>query len=101
MSIPEVVQFGDGHFRHVLYGLGPYIANYPKQLVLGCVIQNKDHLVALIKQYLEIEHGKVHVKEILDDIDHCYRSTFHRTSPISTRTWILVMDRQQFKVVDL
>jgi hypothetical protein len=40
MSVPEVVQFGDGHFRRVVYGLGPYIADYPEQLVLGCVVQN-------------------------------------------------------------
>lgn len=40
MSVPEVVQFGDGHFRCVVYGLGPYIADYPEQLVLGCVVQN-------------------------------------------------------------
>ncbi|KAG1838509.1 hypothetical protein C8R48DRAFT_751535 [Suillus tomentosus] len=40
MSIPEVVRFGNGHFRHVLYGLSPYIADYPEQLILGCVIQN-------------------------------------------------------------
>ncbi|KAG2143115.1 hypothetical protein BD769DRAFT_1625697 [Suillus cothurnatus] len=40
MSVPEVVQFGDRHFRRVVYGLGPYIADYPEQLVLGCVVQN-------------------------------------------------------------
>ncbi|KAG2158764.1 uncharacterized protein EDB93DRAFT_1237974 [Suillus bovinus] len=40
MSVPEVVQFRDRHFIHVVYGLGPYIADYPEQLVLGCVVQN-------------------------------------------------------------
>ncbi|KAG2052553.1 hypothetical protein BDR06DRAFT_983099 [Suillus hirtellus] len=70
MSIPEVVQFSNGHFRCVLYGLSPYIANYPEQLILGCVIKNwcakyqvtkgsfKDHFMALVEQYLEKEHGK-------------------------------------------
>ncbi|KAG0695998.1 hypothetical protein DFH29DRAFT_991856 [Suillus ampliporus] len=40
MSVPEVVRFGDGHFRRVIYGLGPYIADYPEQSVLACVVYN-------------------------------------------------------------
>ncbi|KAG1764945.1 hypothetical protein EDD22DRAFT_978916 [Suillus occidentalis] len=31
MSEPEIAKFGDGHFQCVIYGLGPYIANYEKQ----------------------------------------------------------------------
>lgn len=38
MIIPEVVKFGDGHFRKVFYGLGPYIADYPEQALLTCVV---------------------------------------------------------------
>jgi hypothetical protein len=40
MTVPEVVRFGDGHFRRVIYGLGPYIADYPEQVVLACIVQN-------------------------------------------------------------
>ncbi|KAG0693018.1 hypothetical protein DFH29DRAFT_992452 [Suillus ampliporus] len=40
MSVPEVVRFRDGHFRRVIYGLGPYIADYPEQSVLACVVYN-------------------------------------------------------------
>ncbi|KAI9448995.1 hypothetical protein HD554DRAFT_1996125, partial [Boletus coccyginus] len=29
----------DGHFRHIIYGLGPYIADYPEQAMLACIIQ--------------------------------------------------------------
>ncbi|KAG1833244.1 hypothetical protein DFJ58DRAFT_719454 [Suillus subalutaceus] len=39
MEKPEVVKCADGHFRHVVYGLGPYIANYPEQCLLACIIQ--------------------------------------------------------------
>ena len=39
MSTPEVVRFGDGHFRRVIYGFGPYIADYPEQVLLACVVQ--------------------------------------------------------------
>ncbi|PPQ82127.1 hypothetical protein CVT24_012430, partial [Panaeolus cyanescens] len=40
MSKPELVRYGDGHYRWTIYGLGPYIADYPEQVVLACVVQN-------------------------------------------------------------
>ncbi|KAG1815846.1 hypothetical protein DFJ58DRAFT_720308 [Suillus subalutaceus] len=40
MTKYEVVHCGDGHFRRVIYGIGPYIADYKEQVVLGCIIQN-------------------------------------------------------------
>ena len=30
MMTPEVICFPGGHFRKVIYGLGPYIADYPE-----------------------------------------------------------------------
>ncbi len=39
MSEPEVVKYGDGHYRRTVYGLGPYIADYPEQVLLACVVQ--------------------------------------------------------------
>ncbi|KAI1781999.1 hypothetical protein LXA43DRAFT_977802 [Ganoderma leucocontextum] len=39
MTTPEVVRCGDGHFRKVIYGLGPYIADYPEQALLACIVQ--------------------------------------------------------------
>ncbi|KAG1730204.1 hypothetical protein EDB19DRAFT_1897097 [Suillus lakei] len=38
MTKPEVVKFGDGHFRWVIYGLGPYIADYKEQVLLACIV---------------------------------------------------------------
>ncbi|KAJ7150481.1 hypothetical protein C8R43DRAFT_1127959 [Mycena crocata] len=40
MKSPEVVRCPDGHFRRVVYGLGPYIADYPEQVWLSCIVQN-------------------------------------------------------------
>ena len=40
MSKPEVVPFGDGHHWCVIYGLGPYIANYEEQALLTCIVHN-------------------------------------------------------------
>ena len=39
MTTPKVVRFPDGHFRRVIYGLGPYIADYPEQALLACIVQ--------------------------------------------------------------
>ncbi|KAH8071048.1 hypothetical protein BXZ70DRAFT_1058347 [Cristinia sonorae] len=39
MSKPEVARCPDGHFRRVIYGLGPYIADYPEQVLAACVVQ--------------------------------------------------------------
>jgi len=39
MTTPEVIWFPDGHFRKVIYKLGPYIADYPKQALLICIMQ--------------------------------------------------------------
>lgn len=35
----EVLRYGDGYYRHTIYGLGPYIADYPEQVLLACVVQ--------------------------------------------------------------
>ncbi|KAF7979332.1 hypothetical protein HWV62_42747 [Athelia sp. TMB] len=39
MTTPEVMRFPDGHYRRVIFGLGPYIADYPEQALLACVVQ--------------------------------------------------------------
>ncbi|KAH9028893.1 hypothetical protein EDB85DRAFT_1969124 [Lactarius pseudohatsudake] len=39
MTSPELVLFGDGHYRRVVYGLGPYIADYEEQVLLACIVR--------------------------------------------------------------
>lgn len=39
MTKPVVTLCPDGHFHHIIYGLGPYITDYPKQVLLTCVVQ--------------------------------------------------------------
>ncbi|KAJ3519338.1 hypothetical protein NMY22_g13253 [Coprinellus aureogranulatus] len=38
MTKAKLTKFGDGHWRRVVYGIGPYIADYPEQCVLTCVV---------------------------------------------------------------
>ncbi|KAG2112213.1 uncharacterized protein F5147DRAFT_744532 [Suillus discolor] len=40
MMIPDTVRCPNSHYQCIIYGLGPYIANYPEQLMLSGVVQN-------------------------------------------------------------
>ncbi len=39
MTKPEVIRYGDGHYRRTIWGIGPYIADYPEQVLLCCIVQ--------------------------------------------------------------
>ena len=39
MSTPAVYRCPDGHFRRVVFGIGPFIADYPEQVMLAGVKQ--------------------------------------------------------------
>jgi hypothetical protein len=39
-TTPEVFRCSDGHYRRVIWGIGPYIADYPEQVLLACVVQS-------------------------------------------------------------
>ncbi|KAG2365854.1 hypothetical protein BDR07DRAFT_1449623 [Suillus spraguei] len=36
----DVTRFPDGHYRRTVYSLGPYIADYPEQILLSGIMQN-------------------------------------------------------------
>lgn len=38
MTRPDIIQCPDGHFRRVIYGIGPYIADYPEQALVAGVV---------------------------------------------------------------
>lgn len=38
MTTPEVVQCPDGHYQKVIYGLGPFITDYPEQVTLAGIV---------------------------------------------------------------
>jgi hypothetical protein len=38
--IPEIYRCPDGHFRRIIWGIGPYIADYPEQVLLACIVKN-------------------------------------------------------------
>ncbi|KIJ19088.1 hypothetical protein PAXINDRAFT_70520, partial [Paxillus involutus ATCC 200175] len=52
MTKPEITKCADGHYRRAIYDIGPYIADYPEQALLACIVQgwcskctaHRDHL---------------------------------------------------------
>lgn len=40
MTTPELIQCPNSHWHHAIYGLRPYIANYPEQVFLAGIVQN-------------------------------------------------------------
>ena len=38
MTKPDIVKCPDGHYRRAIYVLGPYIADYPEQVLIATVV---------------------------------------------------------------
>lgn len=38
MTKPDIVKCPDGHYRRAIYTLGPYIADYPEQVLIATVV---------------------------------------------------------------
>ncbi|KAI5983739.1 hypothetical protein F5J12DRAFT_907985 [Pisolithus orientalis] len=57
MTKPTVMWFGDGHYRRVIFGLGPYITDYVlclamrQELDTDALYQSRKHAEALIKEF--------------------------------------------------
>lgn len=55
MTDYEVVRCADGHYRRIVFSLGPYIADYPEQVLLSCVVQGWcPRYAALDRSYQEL-----------------------------------------------
>ncbi|KAG1814794.1 hypothetical protein DFJ58DRAFT_850583 [Suillus subalutaceus] len=72
MTTPEVARFGDGHYHHIIYGLGPYIADYEEQVLLACIVQRwcakcLSHCKALDETTLLC--SRLHVNALIEECD--------------------------------
>ncbi|KAG1793319.1 uncharacterized protein HD556DRAFT_1432311 [Suillus plorans] len=75
MTKYEVLCCGDGHFRRIIYGLGPYIADYEEQVVLSCIVRNWCPKFLAIRTNLDAggiyccrEHTDLMVHEVHPDV---------------------------------
>ncbi|KAF8128116.1 hypothetical protein EV363DRAFT_1400617 [Boletus edulis] len=64
MTVPEVTMCADGHYRKVVYGLGPYIADYEEQVILAGIMWNWCGRCLAFPWDLDREHGN-HMRELL------------------------------------
>ncbi|KIJ58700.1 hypothetical protein HYDPIDRAFT_33914 [Hydnomerulius pinastri MD-312] len=74
MTAPEIARFGDGHFRCVIYGLGPYIADYEEQVVLSAIVRNWCPKCLALRTDLDNEapsllHCREHTDLLVDKLD--------------------------------
>ncbi|KAJ6599646.1 hypothetical protein B0H10DRAFT_2322680 [Mycena sp. CBHHK59/15] len=73
MTVPEVTLFADGHYRRAIYGLGPYIADYPEQVLLACVVQGWCARCTASREDLDGPSGRrtqLHTETLFDVLDH-------------------------------
>ncbi|KIK32535.1 hypothetical protein CY34DRAFT_18979 [Suillus luteus UH-Slu-Lm8-n1] len=72
MTTPEVTRCGDGHYRRVLYGLGPYIADYEEQVVLACIVKDWCGRCLAFPSTLDdggVSRSREHTDALVDSVD--------------------------------
>ncbi|KAG1898506.1 uncharacterized protein F5891DRAFT_1190888 [Suillus fuscotomentosus] len=73
MMKPEIARFGDGHYRCVIYGLGPYIANYEEQVLLVCIVKNWCAKCLLYRKSLDddsLQRSRTHTEALIEECNH-------------------------------
>lgn len=108
MLKPVIMRCPDGHFRRVIFGIGPYIADYPEQALVACIVQGwcptcLQHRKELGNDVLEGVRCREHTEELLRsfesailwdeygiDADIVVSDTIHYISSKLTHTLIAV-----------
>ena len=74
MTTPEVVRCPDGHFRRVIYGIGPYIADYLEQSLVSAIVQGwcpkcLKHRRSLGDPETDLHRCREHTEELISRLD--------------------------------
>ncbi|KAG1756916.1 uncharacterized protein EDB91DRAFT_1233597 [Suillus paluster] len=69
----EVARFGDGHYCRIIYGLGPYIADYEEQVLLACIVRRwcakcLSHCENLDE--INLCRSRLHTDALIEECDH-------------------------------
>ncbi|KAJ7061324.1 hypothetical protein C8F01DRAFT_1210312 [Mycena amicta] len=87
----EVMLFPDGHYRRVIFGLGPYIADYPEQVLLACVVQGWCARCTAKRDDLDGPAGRrtqSHTEALFEALDHkCMWDEYGVISDVLPFTW--------------
>ncbi|TFY55613.1 hypothetical protein EVJ58_g8134 [Rhodofomes roseus] len=70
MSTPRVTRCPDGHYRKVIYSLGPFMADYPEQVYLSGVVQGC--CPKCFAPTDSLEAGQRRTREIMQTIKETY-----------------------------
>ncbi|KAF9487940.1 hypothetical protein BDN71DRAFT_1485194 [Pleurotus eryngii] len=54
MTQLRVSKCADGHFRRAIYSLGPYIADYPEQVLLACIVSGWCPKCTVLNDHLDL-----------------------------------------------
>ncbi|KAJ6540708.1 hypothetical protein B0H19DRAFT_1313483 [Mycena capillaripes] len=100
----KVVRCSDGHWRRVIYGIGPYIADYPEQVWLAAVVQNWCPKCEAIPDALDTEGARLRTRTKTEALIMCFdpgilwddygvradkdRSTHHGTFKDHLVSWV-------------
>ncbi|KZP30691.1 hypothetical protein FIBSPDRAFT_907902 [Athelia psychrophila] len=73
MTKPEVFRCPDAHFRRAIFGLGPYIADYPEQCLLACIVQGWCVRCLARNSHLEVDErlprSREHTNALLEELE--------------------------------
>ncbi|KAJ7241483.1 hypothetical protein B0H12DRAFT_1236970 [Mycena haematopus] len=72
METPEVVRCPDGHWRRVIYGIGPYIADYPEQVWLAAIVQNWCPKCDARPDDLDVEGARLRTRTKTETLIMCF-----------------------------
>ncbi|KAF8179519.1 hypothetical protein K438DRAFT_1842926 [Mycena galopus ATCC 62051] len=72
METPEVVRCPDGHWRRVIYGIGPYIADYPEQVWLAAIVQNWCPKCDALPDALDAEDARLRTRTKTETLIMCF-----------------------------
>ncbi|KAF8553040.1 hypothetical protein OG21DRAFT_1477479 [Imleria badia] len=75
MTTPDIVRFGDGHYRRVIYELGPYIADYEEQVLLTCIVRGWCAKCLATRQDLDAKalyRCQIHTESLITQLSECF-----------------------------
>ncbi|KAJ7845013.1 hypothetical protein B0H14DRAFT_3685165 [Mycena olivaceomarginata] len=62
----------DGHLRRVIYGIGPYIADYPEQVWLAAIVQNWCPKCEALPDHLDAEGIRLRTRTKTETLIRCF-----------------------------
>ncbi|KAI6154599.1 hypothetical protein BKA82DRAFT_4347529 [Pisolithus tinctorius] len=74
MSVPEIILCGDKYYRHVIYSLAAYIADYEEQVLLSCIVRNWCPKCLAHRESLDddaLRRRREHADTVIEEFDFC------------------------------